>query len=56
MDIIGRKLATMEFRIVVTLLILNFKFLDLPDDLKTMSATEKIFRQSDKPFVRLEVL
>ncbi|ETS79937.1 hypothetical protein PFICI_07466 [Pestalotiopsis fici W106-1] len=52
----GRKLATMEFRIVVTLLILNLKFLDLPEDLKTLSATEKIFRQSDKPFVRLEVL
>ncbi|KAK6210825.1 hypothetical protein LQW54_005873 [Pestalotiopsis sp. IQ-011] len=51
-----RKLAAMEFRIVVTLLILNFKFLDLPEDLKALSATEKIFRQSDKPFVRLEVL
>ncbi|KAF7539305.1 hypothetical protein G7054_g2238 [Neopestalotiopsis clavispora] len=52
----GRKLATMEFRIVVTLLILNLKFLDLPQDLRAMSATEKIFRQADKPFVRLEVL
>jgi hypothetical protein len=46
----------MEFRIVVTLLILNLEFLDLPQDLRAMSATEKIFRQADKPFVRLEVL
>ncbi|KAI1857889.1 uncharacterized protein JN550_012964 [Neoarthrinium moseri] len=52
----GRKLATMEFRIVVTLLILNLEVLDLAEDLKTMSASEKIFREPDKPYARLRSL
>lgn len=52
----GRKLAYMEFRIVVTLLILNLEFLELPEDFKSMSATEKIFRRPDKPFARLREL
>lgn len=46
----------MEFRMAVVLLILNFKFLDLPEEYKTMSATEKMFRQPDKPYARLEIL
>ncbi|KAI0484563.1 cytochrome P450 [Xylariaceae sp. FL0804] len=52
----GRKLASMEYRIVATLLILNLEFTPLPEDLKTMQATEKIFRQPDKPFAKLSVL
>ncbi|KAI1658637.1 cytochrome P450 [Daldinia decipiens] len=52
----GRKLASMEFRIVVSLLILNLEFLELPEDFKTMSASEKIFRQPDKPYARLRSL
>ncbi|KAK2603555.1 hypothetical protein QQS21_004235 [Conoideocrella luteorostrata] len=52
----GRKLAFMEFRIVITLLILNLKFLELPGDFKNMRASEKIFRQPDKPYARLREL
>jgi hypothetical protein len=52
----GRKLATMEFRIAVVLLILNFEFLELPQELKSMLASEAIFRQPQKPFVRVKVL
>lgn len=46
----------MEFRIVAVLLILSFEFLPLPDELRTTSCTEKIFRQPDKPYARLRVL
>ncbi|KAK5636396.1 hypothetical protein RRF57_012109 [Xylaria bambusicola] len=52
----GRKLASMEIRIVVTLLILNFEFLELPSEYRAMSATEKIFRQPDFPYIRLRPL
>ncbi|KAI0850700.1 hypothetical protein F5Y00DRAFT_268126 [Daldinia vernicosa] len=52
----GRKLVSMEFRIVVTLLILNLEFLELPEDFKTMNVSEKIFRQPDKPYARLRSL
>ncbi|RYP42971.1 hypothetical protein DL768_010149 [Monosporascus sp. mg162] len=49
----GRKLASMEFRIVVVLLILKLDFLELPEEYKTMRATEKIFRQPDMPFAKV---
>lgn len=52
----GVRLARMEFRIVAVLLILSFEFLPLPDELRTTSCTEKIFRQPDKPYARLRVL
>lgn len=53
---LGRKLATMEFRMVVVLLILNFEFLELPEEYRTMSATEKMFREPDKPYAKLAIL
>ncbi|VUC29467.1 unnamed protein product [Clonostachys rosea] len=53
---IGRRLATLEFRIIITLLVLNFEFVDLPEDMKSMAATEKIFRQPEKTFAKLRVL
>ncbi|KAI1310172.1 cytochrome P450 [Xylaria venustula] len=52
----GRKLASMELRIVITLLILNFEFLELPKERKAMNTTEKIFRQPDMPYVKLRPL
>ncbi|KAI1172234.1 cytochrome P450 [Nemania sp. FL0916] len=52
----GRRLAYMEFRIVITLLILNFEFLELPQEYKVMSASETLFRQPDMPYVRLRIL
>ncbi|KAK8071660.1 hypothetical protein PG996_005008 [Apiospora saccharicola] len=52
----GRKLAVMEFRLIVVLLVLNFEFLELPDNLKTLKASEKVFRSPDMPFVRLQAL
>ncbi|KAI1750670.1 cytochrome P450 [Xylaria castorea] len=50
----GRKLASMELRIVVTLLILNLEFLELPNEYKAMSAREKIFREPDMPYVKVQ--
>lgn len=54
--LIGRRLATMEYRFMVVLLILNFKFLPLPEDLRGWSAQEKIFRHPDFPYARIKVL
>ncbi|KAL1869130.1 hypothetical protein Daus18300_005666 [Diaporthe australafricana] len=53
---LGVKLARMEFRIVVVLLILSFEFLPLPEEFRTTSCTEKIFRQPDTPYARLRAL
>ncbi|VUC35947.1 unnamed protein product [Clonostachys rosea] len=52
----GRKLAVLEFRIVVQLLILNIEFLELPSEYKGHGAVEKVFRGPDKSFVRISVL
>ncbi|KAI1329839.1 cytochrome P450 [Xylariaceae sp. FL0255] len=52
----GRKLAMMQFRMVVTLLILNLEFLELPEKYKSMTATEKMFRRPDLAYVRVRVL
>ncbi|PHH71194.1 hypothetical protein CDD82_6682 [Ophiocordyceps australis] len=49
----GRKLADMELRISLVLLILNFEFLALPEELGRMSAHERFFRRPDFPFVKL---
>ncbi|CAH0051881.1 unnamed protein product [Clonostachys solani] len=40
----GRKLAQMEFRLIVTLLILRLEFLELPEEYKSMDAIERVFR------------
>ncbi|KAI1104784.1 cytochrome P450 [Jackrogersella minutella] len=50
------KLASMEFRIVVVLLVLNLEFLELPEKLKTMRATEKVFRKPDMSYARVKIL
>ncbi|KAH6842484.1 cytochrome P450 [Chaetomium sp. MPI-CAGE-AT-0009] len=52
----GRKLAMMEMKIMVVMLVLNFEFLPLPEGCKSMAATEKIFREPDFPFARLRAL
>ncbi|KAK7224694.1 hypothetical protein V2G26_012697 [Clonostachys chloroleuca] len=52
----GRKLAVLELRMVVQLLILNLEFLELPAEHKGHGAVEKIFRGPDKSFVRIKVL
>ncbi|KAI0413076.1 cytochrome P450 [Xylaria grammica] len=53
---VGRKLASMEIRIVVTLLILNFEFLELPSEYKTTGATEKIFRHPNTSYVKVRAI
>ncbi|KAK7948805.1 cytochrome P450 [Apiospora aurea] len=52
----GRKLAVMEFRTVVALLVLNLEFLELPEEMKTLKASETIFRLPDMPFASLRAL
>lgn len=46
----------MEFRIIVLLLILNFEFLALPEELRSMRASEKIFRHPQVPFAKIKIL
>ncbi|KAI0112592.1 cytochrome P450 [Nemania sp. FL0031] len=41
----GRKLATIEFRIIVVLPIMNLGFLELLEEFKTPTAIERIFRE-----------
>ncbi len=52
----GRKLATMEFRIVVVLLILSVEFLELPEELKSMRAADALFRHPEMPFARIKAM
>ncbi|KAI1121695.1 cytochrome P450 [Nemania abortiva] len=52
----GRKLATMEFRIIVVLLIMKLKFLALPDEFRSTRAIERIFREPEMPYAKLQVL
>ncbi|KAI0435981.1 cytochrome P450 [Xylaria telfairii] len=52
----GRKLATMEFRIAVVLLILNFEFLELPGEYRSMKACEGMFRCPQAPFAKVRAL
>ncbi|KAK7927364.1 cytochrome p450 [Apiospora marii] len=52
----GRKLASMEFRIVVVLLVLNFEIRELPQEYTSMSATEKLFRKPDVSYAKLRAL
>jgi hypothetical protein len=46
----------MEFRLVVTLLILNFEFLELPAEYKSTGVDEKVFRQPEMPYARVRAL
>ncbi|KAH6617371.1 cytochrome P450 [Chaetomium tenue] len=52
----GRRLAMMELKIMVVMLVLNFEFLPLPEEYKSMAATEKAFREPDFPFARMRAL
>lgn len=46
----------MEFRIMVVVLIMNFEFLALPEEFRSMKATEEIFRRADAPYAKLRAL
>jgi hypothetical protein len=46
----------MEFRLIVTLLILRLEFLELPEEYKSMDAIERVFRAPSKPYAKLKVL
>lgn len=52
----GRKLAEMEIKIAIALIVLNFEFMELPDELRTMTASERIFRRPDTPYANLKIL
>ena len=52
----GRKLATMQYRIDVMLLIWSFEFLPVPEEYKVMTCHEGLFRVPDKAYVNIKAL
>ncbi|KAL2270796.1 hypothetical protein VTJ83DRAFT_167 [Remersonia thermophila] len=52
----GRRMAQMELRIMVVLLILTFEFLELPEEHQSMAAIEGVFREPKHPYARLRIL
>lgn len=50
---LGRKLAHMQLRFMLVMLVWNFDFLPLPDELQSWDATESLTRRPQKNFVRL---
>ena len=52
----GRKLAVMEIKMVLVLLVLSFEFLPLPEELDSLAAVEKIFREPAFPYAKIRVL
>jgi hypothetical protein len=53
---IGRRLAEMELRIMIVLLILSVEFLPLPEEYRSFAAIEKVFREPKYPYARLRIL
>ncbi|KAF2094396.1 cytochrome P450 [Rhizodiscina lignyota] len=49
----GRRMAYLEMRIVLVLIIWNFQMLDVPEELTGMEAIDKIAHQPQKTYVRL---
>ncbi|KAK3367843.1 cytochrome P450 [Podospora didyma] len=52
----GRKLATMQYRIDVMLLIWSFEFLPVPEEYRVMTCYEGLFRVPDKAYVNIKAL
>ncbi|CAP67124.1 uncharacterized protein PODANS_1_21440 [Podospora anserina S mat+] len=52
----GRRLAVMQFRIAVTLLILSFEFQEVPKGMQSMACIERLFRTPQQPYAKLRVL
>lgn len=45
-----------ELKIIIVHLMLNFEFLPLPEELRSMDGREQVFRQPKMCHVRLKVL
>jgi hypothetical protein len=46
----------MEIKMVLVLLVLSFEFLPLPEELDSLAAVEKIFREPAFPYAKIRVL
>lgn len=53
---IGRSLAMLEIRIMLVMLVLNFKFEPLPAGLDSMEADQRVLRMPRQCYVRLTPL
>ncbi len=52
----GKRLAMLELKVMMVLLVLNFEFLPLPEELASMEGIEKVFRRPKMCHVRLRAL
>ncbi|KAI1389090.1 cytochrome P450 [Hypoxylon trugodes] len=50
----GRRLAMMELRIMITLVVMSFKLLPIPPELNSFQVTEQLLRSPKQCFVKLE--
>ncbi|KAM5471942.1 hypothetical protein MauCBS54593_003349 [Microsporum audouinii] len=53
---IGKRLAIQELRVVLTLLVLNFQFMPVPDELDSFGGLQKILRHPQQCYVKLVVI
>ncbi|KAI1471124.1 cytochrome P450 [Daldinia caldariorum] len=52
----GKRLGTMELRIIVTLIIMSFKFLPVPAELNSFHVNEQLLRAPRQCYVKLEAV
>ncbi len=53
---VGKKLAMLELKITIALLVLNFEFEPLPEELTGMASNETLFRRPQLCHVKLRAL
>ncbi|KAK0658910.1 putative cytochrome P450 E-class, group IV [Cercophora samala] len=52
----GKRMAVMQFRIAVTLLVLSFEFQEVREEMQSMACIERLFRTPQQPYAKLRVL
>lgn len=52
-EVVGRKFATQQFRIMLVVILSNFELLPIPDHLNNFDAYSKITRSPCQCFVRM---
>lgn len=53
---VGRRLAMMELRIMITLIVMSFKFLPVPPEFNSFQVTEQLLRTPRQCFLKLEAV
>lgn len=56
LNLAGKKLAVQELRIMIVLLVLNFRFLPVPEPFNSPAGLQRVLRTAQQCYVKLEVL